>query len=457
MSVLSALHTGGRGLGAASKGIEVTSQNVTNVNTPGYARRSVEQSTMDPIDRRGMSLGQGVSVTGVHRASDRFLGAQFIRATGDNAYAGSLEQSMRITETYFNETNTTGVVEAFDAFFDAADALAADPTDDALRQGLIVAGNTFANVTSRTATGLQSTIDGFNESVETGLGDINGQLAQIARLNEGISMRGGNAPDLMDQRAQLVESVGESIGAIAEFGANGDVSLYVGGHAVVSGSASRTLSVADDASGTPQLYVSADSGQIRVTDDIGGKLGGTIEARQKTQDYLDKLDAVALTFATAFNAQHAAGVDQSGAPGGDFFTVSAVNPAATLTVDASLQDDPSLLAIAGASSVLAGDQDNLTALRAIEDDNTLFAGGTGHATLSALVSEVGNDTAAASINVEATGAALEDVVALHDAVTAVDSDEEAIHLLEYQSAYRAAAKVISAADEMMQDLIGMVR
>lgn len=456
MSVLGALHTGGRGLSAASKGIEVTSQNVTNVNTPGYARRNIEQSTLGPIERRGMSLGQGVSVTGVHRASDRFLGAQFIRAMGDNAYATSLESSMRVTETYFNETNTTGVVEAYDAFFDAADALAADPTDDALRQGLIVAGGTFANVVSRTATGLKSSIDGFNKSVETGLGDINEQLALIAQLNEGITMRGGDAPDLMDQRAQLVESVGESIGAVAEFGVNGELSLYVGGHAIVSGSSARTLTITDDAAGIPQIYLAADSAQIRVTDDVGGRLGGMVDAREQTQAYLDKLDSFALSFANAFNTQHAAGFDSSGAPGGDFFTVSAIDTASSLTVDTTLADDPSLLAIAGASTVLAGDQDNLTALRDIEDAS-VFAGGTGHNTLSALVSEVGNDTEAATINVESAGATLSDVTALYDAVNAVDSDEEAIHLLEYQSAYRAAAKVISAADEMMQDLMGMVR
>lgn len=290
MSVIGALRTSARGLGAAAAGISVTSQNVSNVNTPGYARRSVEQSTMDPVDRRGISYGQGVSVDRIHRASDALLGARYVQARGDSAYAGALESALKVPEGYFDESSSTGIVEAYDAFFDAMDALAASPTDHSLRQGVVVAAQGFAGIVSRTAEGLDDAIAGLDAQLEGGLGDVNRQLGEIAALNDAIAARRGEAPDLMDQRDQLVDEVAGTLGALAEYDASGQLTLYVGGHAVVSGGAARTLSVADDAAGVAQLYVSADSGRIAVTSEVGGELGGVIAAREKTQGYLDTLD-----------------------------------------------------------------------------------------------------------------------------------------------------------------------
>ena len=42
-----------------------------------------------------------------------------------------------------------------------------------------------------------------------------------------------------------------------------------------------------------------------------------------------------------------------------------------------------------------------------------------------------------------------------DAVSKVDTDEEAIRLIEYQTAYRAAARVLSAGDQMLQTLMAI--
>ena len=43
-----------------------------------------------------------------------------------------------------------------------------------------------------------------------------------------------------------------------------------------------------------------------------------------------------------------------------------------------------------------------------------------------------------------------------DAVSAVSMDEEMVNMVQFQSAYTAAAKLVSAVDEMLQSLIAMV-
>jgi flagellar hook-associated protein 1 FlgK len=56
---------------------------------------------------------------------------------------------------------------------------------------------------------------------------------------------------------------------------------------------------------------------------------------------------------------------------------------------------------------------------------------------------------------DAQDALVEDFDAMRDSTSGVDSDEEAIRLVEYQAAYRASARVISAADEMLRILTSL--
>lgn len=455
MGLLNSLSVGGRGLGAASAAIDVTSQNVSNVNTPGYARRSVHQTTMDPIARGGLFIGQGVSVDTIHRASDRLLGARYVQATGDNAYASSLESSLRVTEGYFDEANSTGLVEAYDAYYDALGSAASDPGSASLRQGAVAAGSLLASVVSRTANGLQTTLDGVAGQLDDGLVTLNDSLQRIADFNMKIREGGGNVADLEDQRDQLVVEVAEQTGATAEFRADGTANLYLGGHAIVSDGAARSLSMQTDSSGAPQLYVSADSGKLRVTDKVGGTIGGALSGWQKTKGYLDDLDEFAYSFVTATNAQHAAGYDRSGAAGGDLFTASAAvsGSALGMSIDPTVLADSSKLALASDPSAPAGDGGNLDALRATETDTAIFGGQTGHDKLSALVVTVGHDITSAESENDSTTATLEDIKSIHDAISQVDTDEEAMNLLQYQTAYRASAKVISTVNGLLEDLI----
>jgi flagellar hook-associated protein 1 FlgK len=50
---------------------------------------------------------------------------------------------------------------------------------------------------------------------------------------------------------------------------------------------------------------------------------------------------------------------------------------------------------------------------------------------------------------------LQDAQELYANLTSVDLDEEAVSLVQHQTAYAAAAKVIQTADEMLQTLLSI--
>lgn len=456
MGLLDTIGVARRGLAAASAGIDVTSQNVANVNTVGYSRRRVLQSTADPVQRHGLWLGTGVRLDGVARATDRLLGQRLVATAGESARANELHSTLAAAESYLDESAGTGLSDAVAAFWDSLSSLTSDPSDRSSREAVVAAAGALVGAVGRVANGFVETIDGADEAMASRVQVANVKLAEVAALNKAIGRSSAETgpADLLDRRDQLVRELGEEIGATVDFDADGQATVFVGGHAVVSGGEARALSV-DTSGATTEIFVSAGSGVLRVTDQVGGALGGGLAARDAIAGWLSDLDDFAATFATEVNAQHAAGFDQDGVAGGDIFTFDAAEPSTSLVVNAAL-DDPRKLAVAGAATALPGDGDNLAALLDLEDA-ALFTAGTRTAgqALSDFASRAGTDVSAADADASSLDDQLADVDALRDALTAVDTDEEAVRLIEFQTAYRAAARVLSVGDEMLRTLLSL--
>ncbi len=455
MGLLNTIGIGRRAIGAAAAGIDVTSQNVANATTVGYTRRRVLQETMDPVQRRGVFVGQGVDVAGITRASDRILGARLVASAGAHAQSSAAEETLRTAETAFAEADATGLSEALSRFYDSLSTITADPSDISRRTGAVDAAEVFAGVLSRTARELDRQVEGVDTTLNDMTATLNGTLREIAALNKAIGRQGASTGpgDLLDRRDQLVFTLGETIGATVDLQEDGSATVFIGNQAVVSGNEARTVSIAEDAAGDAQVYVSAGAGAIRVTESVAGTIGGRLEARGRMVGWLDDLNDLADTFGTMINAQHAAGFDANGVAGSAVFAWSATDPAASFMVDTALAADSRLLAVAGASPATAGDTTNLVALIDTEDAAVFGTGTSAAAEISRVVSDVGAAVVTASNDAQSYGAQLEDLTAMRDSVSRVDTDEEAIRLVEYQAAYRAAARVLQVGDELLQTLM----
>lgn len=455
MGLLDSLQMGRKGLSAATAGINVVSNNVANSNTVGYSRRSLTTQNSDPIFQQGVLFGQGVDITGIVRAHDRYLGMQLIDAVGLQSRASTAEESLKLTEAYFNESETAGLVEVYGAYYDAFNQLSSDPSDVSLRSHAVQSAERLATSVSRVADGLQENINNFDDGFSAKFSQLNALLSQIAKLNEAIGKRGdlqGNT-ELLDRRDQLVREVASLMGASAELDPSGQATVYIDGHAVVSGGEARTLSLITAAGVPPVVYLAADGGSIDVTSGVGGELGGILDARSYTEGYLNRLDDFAFTFANSMNAIHVGGFDAYGAAGGNLFTPPAAmaGAASTLVVDPLVSTDPNLLAMAGAAGA-AGDDTNLQNILNFESSASFTGALTGLQFLSSIVNDVGGDVAAVSADVSAQDALVEDYDAMRTSISGVDTDEEAVRLIEYQAAYRAAAKIVSTTDEMLRIL-----
>ncbi|HPU29296.1 MAG TPA: flagellar basal body protein [Syntrophorhabdaceae bacterium] len=76
MSISSILNIAKNALSASQIGMQVTSHNISNVNTKGYARQAPVFEELSPSSIGGLLLGNGVKVESIVRYADKYIEKQ---------------------------------------------------------------------------------------------------------------------------------------------------------------------------------------------------------------------------------------------------------------------------------------------------------------------------------------------------------------------------------------------
>jgi flagellar hook-associated protein 1 FlgK len=95
--LFSSLTSASRALDAQRYGLDVAGQNIANVNTPGYARRTVDLTPVAP-DAPG-SAGRGVDVAGHPLAARRLLERKLGQEVSAQQREAVLASSLSVVET----------------------------------------------------------------------------------------------------------------------------------------------------------------------------------------------------------------------------------------------------------------------------------------------------------------------------------------------------------------------
>lgn len=132
----------------------------------------------------------------------------------------------------------------------------------------------------------------------------------------------------------------------------------------------------------------------------------------------------------------------------------------TIAVNGLLENDPSLIATGQVDAqglIQAGDNVNALTIADLKDKKFLFQGQseTISGAYNSLVATVGAQTHTVTRSHDFNAALVDQIQANRDMVSAVSLDEEIADLMKFQYAYQAAAKIISATDEMLQTLLAM--
>jgi len=439
--------------------LEVTANNIANANTPGYSREVPVLEESPPILSGNTMIGTGVTLKSVQSVRDNILDLRIDQETSQQSSLNSYVDSMNQVQALFNETQGTGLQTYLSNFFNSFQSLATDPTNSSLRQAVIVAGQDLAGAFSQTSQNLSTIRQGLNQSVAQTVEQVNQLTAQVANLNQQIqevSNSGDNPGSLEDQRDEALNSLSGLVDTAVVYSNNGAVSVTTSnGTLLVSGNQSEALTTQiNTATGMNDVYTQGTD----ITSTIaGGQLQGLINARDvsipATQSSLDSLAA---SLISAVNQQQKDGYDLNGAPGTNFFTpftpsATGSNAGAATTMSVALTSPDQ---VAGSSNGTPGDNGNATALADLQNE-PLVSSQTPGDYYSNLIDKVGNDVSNATSEQEAIGLVLQQLTNQQQSISGVSLDEEATHLISYQQAYEAAARVISTVDELNATAINM--
>lgn len=456
MTDFSGLSAAISGLHAHTRRIDVISQNIANVDTPGY-HRQITDLTAVQSGRAGLFSGppgdHGGVETSVRRQWDQILDGN---AKRERSRASSLDEqasALSSLETKIGSLAGGGLADRLQTFFNGFDDLANNPSDPAVRNVVLGNAEAVASVMNAEGNAIDIERQGAVERVKVFVDQLNTLAEGIAQLDRNIiaGVATGDDPNgLIDQRDRMATEVAAMTDVQVSYEMDGQIRISMNGHSLVADgqfSPVRVASAADPAL-APLGYerISVETGAGRTLSLQGGAIHGALAA---ANDLLPQqrveLDAVAASIATAVNTLHSAGTGLDGGTGRNLF-----DPVGTTALSFAVAAD-----IAGAPARLAasdgsGPLDNSVALGLAELGTDPSGPAAGHgemlAALGNRVRLLGNAAETAGL---ASGRADE---ALQNEV-GVSLDEELADLMSAQRAYEASARMISAIDGMLDTLI----
>ncbi|WP_445157889.1 flagellar hook-associated protein FlgK [Halomonas sp. E14] len=311
------------GLNAAQNALNTTSNNISNVYTPGYNRELtlLGQSRADA----------GVQVNAVQRQFNQFVASQLNAATSASSALRAYENQISQIDNLLAD-RSAGLSPLMQNFFSSLQDLAGAPSDPAARQGLLGTADTLTAQFRAFDGYLQDMQVGINGQIRDEVVQVNNLTEQLATLNREIALaraRSGEAPNsLLNQRDQLVAELSQRMDIRLDIqdGKSYNISLP-NGQPLVSGTNAYKLE-AIEAPHDPQRVVLGyrDSGGniVALSESTikGGTLGGLMTFRTETLDKTqNQIGQLAVSLAVGFNEQHRLGQDLDGNQGGDFFKI----------------------------------------------------------------------------------------------------------------------------------------
>ena len=340
------LAIGSGAVNAYRQALSTTSNNIANVNTPGYSRRELRIGESFPVEEGVFSFGSGAQAEAVARAYDEFVERSLRDATSDlQANEPVIDYTNRIVDIM--GTGTVSISSALDAFFNAAEQLSTDPRSAPLRTDFLnsaeVLAGRFKDISSQVDNiGVESQLS-LRQSVE----ELNALSEQLLKVNKQLNRKSKvieQPPGMLDERDTILRKMSELVKLGVTELPNGQVQVNFGGvgrgyEIVTANDAKPVEIVSNDKSGGSDLRLVLDPYTVNrpLPGAPEGTIGGSLAFRTDVlRPVRIGLDYLARTIADEVNKIHREGLDANGEFGADLFRITATFDISTDNVNGTL-------------------------------------------------------------------------------------------------------------------------
>jgi flagellar hook-associated protein 1 FlgK len=465
--LFSSLYSTTNALRAQTAALDIVGRNMANVNNSSYARQRVLLGDKGSVNTPLGAQSLGTEAIGITQMRDSLLDRQITEEASTSELIGSQLKFLQQAQTalgqgLFGQSGSVdtissnpdlpaGIAASVDAFFNAWQAFATEPSSTVTKQQLIaktddlvskvqLADKRLADLALPPATASGNTL---TTEMDASVDQVNGLLTTLADLNRQIGeveiINPGTAVDLRDTRQSKLEELakyldfttvkqsGGQVGLQVSDGAGGTIDIL--SLATVPGSLARNGS---DYEWTPT------AGAAQTVSLSGGSLAGYQAVGATIQGYRDSLDSFVAALVSGVNTAYNSGTN------GEFFLATGTDAA-------------SISRVATATNVVAGDiggpsgaNNRALAVANLATDTT-FLNGTPSAAYSRIVTDVAQDYTTATSRSEDQKSLQDLLSSQRNSYGGVSLDDETADMMRYQRAYQASAKLMAVIDQMLAD------
>jgi flagellar hook-associated protein 1 FlgK len=167
------------GIQTAQTGLTTVSDNIANVDTPGYVRKVVDQ-----ISTANGGQSSGVTVAQIRLTADSFLASASRSAAADSGAASAASSMWDQAQAIFGDpSEDTSFFSSLDQLFASFSTLSASPSSSAARAAAISQVSGFFDQAASAQGQLQSLSNQADSRISADVQTVNGLLKQIDSLN----------------------------------------------------------------------------------------------------------------------------------------------------------------------------------------------------------------------------------------------------------------------------------
>ncbi len=220
MSLMTSMYTGVTGLRSSQNAINITSHNISNVNTEGYVRQQATFADYKYTDvatspNASWQVGIGVFSDETKHVRDFFLDKSYRKETGREGFYTAQYSTVEEIETVFGELEGEAFQNTMVSLKEAIAELAKEPDSIVKKSGLVMCAEEFINRANMIYEDMVAYQKNLDVKIKNTIDKINELGARIQNLNYQIS--GYEAPgvesanDIRDQRDLALDELANLI------------------------------------------------------------------------------------------------------------------------------------------------------------------------------------------------------------------------------------------------------
>lgn len=319
-SLSAALRIATSGMQTSQIALGTISHNLSNVNTAGYSRQTVQIS-----QQSFNGVGEGSVLNAIQRNTDAFLETRLNQQISQASFAETKAVFFSSIEGAFSSPNSDGGLDKLmNRFFNELSNLSNFPDSSAQKRNVLQQATLLADTIQDTGSDLVDIQTRVNNKVNENLTTINSILENIHELSSEIAntqlgtVGAANTADLRDQRQQQINELAKFIPlSISESSSNGTVRIIAENGRQLIGDGSytqleRTTGTPFSGIGVRSVLVSGGLAPNAVELDTSTLNSGSLKALVEIRDteipqLTAQLDEMVDTFTTEFNKVHSRG------------------------------------------------------------------------------------------------------------------------------------------------------